>query len=322
MTPNHYGVYGISLHSEIPLCLPHHADTPLAEIDIRTADDAWFIDATRQAEFQQAPSSWYRYAHLTDHSSYACWEDVGEFLVAADGKTIVCRQANQATAESFHVYLLGQALSFALVNQGFEPLHATTLAVDGEAIAFLGESGYGKSSLAACFLAAGHRILTDDLLIVHDGFAYPGPPRLKLFPAMARKFLGEASRGAPMNNATRKMIVPLGDRYIRTTRSPIRAIYALASPRNVFRKQTIRIESLPPRDAFLELVKNTFNCRITAADRLQRQFTEAAHLAASISVRRLSHPRDLRRLPAVRDAIISDLAGPQFPSQELAECAV
>ena len=302
-----YGVYGVALHSEIPLCLARHSDTSLASVHIRRGSSEWFASATEGAELQQAPSSWYRYGQLADGSSYARWENVGEFLASADGKTVVCRQASEAPAESFHVYLLGQALSFALVHQGFEPLHATTIVVDGEALVFLGESGYGKSSLAACFLAAGHRILTDDLLLIRDGCAYPGPPRLKLFPAMARKFLGDASGGVPMNTVTRKMIVPLSDSYVRTTPAPVRAIFALAPPRNVFRKQAVRIEALPPRDAFIELVRNTFNYRITAARRLERQFTEAARLAAAIPVRRLSHPRDINRLPAVRDAILNDV---------------
>jgi hypothetical protein len=70
-------------------------------------------------------------------------------------------------------------------------------------------------------------------------------------------------------------------------------------------------------------VKNTFNYRITAAPRLQRQFTEAARLAVALPVRRLSHPRDIGRLPAVRDAIILDAFGPAIePQQELAVCAV
>ena len=48
--------------------------------------------------------------------------------------------------------MLGQALSFALVKQGFEPLHATVAVVDDEAVAFLGHNAFGKSTLtgASC----------------------------------------------------------------------------------------------------------------------------------------------------------------------------
>ena len=91
--------------------------------------------------------------------------------------------------ESFQVYLLGQALSFALLKLGFEPLHATAVVVDGRAVALLGESGSGKSTLAAAFVDAGFQMLTDDVLMVHEcrgeAMAYPGPARLKLFPKVA-----------------------------------------------------------------------------------------------------------------------------------------
>jgi hypothetical protein len=306
-----YGVYGIFLRSEIPLPLPEHPDSALAEIELRTAAAGWFADVARDAEIHEFDSSWYQYARLQDWSSYARWADVGEFLVSSDGKTIVCRQSNQASGESFRVYLLGQALSFALVKQGFEPLHATTVVVNGEAVAFLGDGGFGKSSLAACFLAAGHRILTDDLLILRETskgiLAYPGPDRIKLFPRVARKFLGEAASGVTMNPFTRKMIVPLSRRHVCMRPVPLRAIYAIAAPREVFRKQAICIEPLSPREAFFELVKNTFNYRIVDGERLERQFIATERLVGAASLQKLSYPRTLDRLTAVRDAILCDL---------------
>src|SRR5438445_232581 len=290
-----YGVYGIFLRSEIPLPLPEHPDSALAEIDLRTAPAGWFADVTRDAEIHEFDSSWYQYARLQDRSSYARWGDVGEFLVSSDGKTIVCRQSNQASGESFRVYLLGQALSFALVKQGFEPLHATTVVVNGAAVVFLGDGGFGKSSLAACFLAAGHRILTDDLLILGETskgiLTYPGPDRIKLFPRVVRKFLGEAASGVTMNPFTRKLIVLLSCRHVCMRSVPLRAMYAIDAP----------------REAFFELVKNTFNYRIVDGERLERQFIATERLVGAASVQKLSYPRTLDRLTAVCDAILCDL---------------
>ena len=102
--------------------------------------------------------------------------------------------------------MLGQALSFALVKQRFEPLHATVVVVDDQAVAFLGDNASGKSSLAACFLEAGYRLLTDDLLMLQESsnrvLAYPGPPRLKLFPKIASRFLGRTANRVQMNPDT------------------------------------------------------------------------------------------------------------------------
>jgi len=109
-----------------------------------------------------------------------------EFLIEADGRRIWCGWLGSTSIESLQVYLLGHALSFALVKQGFEPLHATAVVIEGKAIAFLGDSGFGKSTLAAAFLDAGHTLLTDDLLLSRAtpaGYdAFPGPRGLSYFP--------------------------------------------------------------------------------------------------------------------------------------------
>src|SRR5262249_15929080 len=144
-----------------------------------------FLTATADAAFDSTSDSWHRYASLPDGTTYVRWDRVGEILVASDGRSITCRRAEGSSAESFQVSMLGQGLSFAPGKQGFEPLHATAVVVGDQAVAFLGESGHGKSSLAACFLEAGHRLLTDDLLLLQEAhgriIAYPGPPRIKLF---------------------------------------------------------------------------------------------------------------------------------------------
>ena len=88
--------------------------------------------------------------------------------MSADGRHVAAGHLGNASAESFQSYLLGWVLSFALVKQGYEPLHATAVVVDGKAVAFLGTSGDGKSTLAAAFLHAGHTLLTDDLLLIRE----------------------------------------------------------------------------------------------------------------------------------------------------------
>jgi hypothetical protein len=310
-----YCVYGVTLQSGIPLALSTDGSGELAQIELRTAPASYFSDAQRELPAEQDSGSWFKFVRLRDHSSYVRWEGLGEFLVSARGHLITARQFDAANPESFQVYLLGQALSFALVKCGFEPLHATTVVVNGEAVVFLGESGFGKSSLAACFLEAGCRMLTDDLLVLKKlagGFlAYPGPPRIKLFPKLARRFLGNVSNGVAMNSETKKLIFPLGTIRRCEIPTPLKAVYTLASPREVFRKQPVRIETLSPRSSFLELVKNTFNYRVVNSDRLERQFNETAGVVSVAPVKKISYPRVLNHLPAVRDAILADLNSPK-----------
>jgi hypothetical protein len=304
-----YGIYGIHLRSEFPLALPPKTGQPLGVIDLRSGPQDFFRDAV-QGSLMTDRTVWHKLARLADGSSYMHWRDLGEFLVSVDGRQITCRKLPEAAMESFQVYLLGQALAFALVKQGFEPLHATTMEVHGRAVAFLGKSGFGKSSLAACFLENGHALVTDDMLILQESgdghVAHPGPNRIKVFPGIARRFLGNRANGVPMNSDTKKLVIPIG-RGSCFDPVPLARVYALCGPHEVRHKGAIRIEPLTPREAFISVVANTFNYDLTGGDRLQRQADAAIRLVRSVPVKKLFYPRVLHQLPGVRESIIRDL---------------
>nr|HEV7954947.1 hypothetical protein [Candidatus Acidoferrales bacterium] len=306
-----YGVYGVTLRSHIRLALPDYPGAGLAEIELQLRDRDYFAQAIAGVPLQWSRYSTYQYALLQSGVSYVRWKDVGEFLVSGDGRRITCCPARESHHESFQVYLLGQALSFALVKCGFEPLHATCIVVEGQAVAFLGDSGFGKSSLAAYFISAGDRLLTDDLLLLQqrpEGFlAYPGPPRIKLLPDMARKYLGGVDGGVPMNSATSKLVLPLDREKVWESPITLSAIYALSPPQALPDSQEVDFEPLASRQAFLEVSRNTFNYVILDCDRAGRQIKETARIVNTVPVKWLLHPRSLEALPSVRQAIIKDL---------------
>ncbi len=308
----HYGVYGVSLHSELQLSLPAYPSANHRDIELLLAPAAFFSAALNGVSLERNKLAPFEYAHLQDGSSYVRWNDLGEFLVAPDGSRIACRRFAAAQGESFQVYLLGQALSFALVKSGLEPLHATSVVVEGEAVVLLGDSGFGKSSLAACFLHAGHRLLTDDLLVLRGTpaglLAYPGPPRIKLLPQMARRFLGPRVNGLPMNSRARKLVIPVDEDKVCAKPAPVRAVYAIVHPRRHNKETGVRIAPLSSREAFVTLVNNTFNYVIVSADRMRRQFLETTALVHRLQIKTLAYPRKVSELPSVRDAILADLA--------------
>jgi hypothetical protein len=77
-------------------------------------------------------------------------------------------------------FLIAQVLPFAAVLRGLEVFHAGAVAVDGHAVAFLGPSGAGKTSIAMALCRMGATFLADDVLSVErEGerlLGHPGAP--------------------------------------------------------------------------------------------------------------------------------------------------
>ena len=310
-----YSLYGICVRSHWPLPYTEVADGDLHDLRLVEDSPQFFADAASEAGWASASTDWFHHGRLEDGAVYLRWREHFEFVVSPDGGRIAGRSLSTTSTEAFQTYLLGQVLSFALLKRGTDPLHATAVVVDGAAIAFLGDCGYGKSSLAAAFLAAGHRVLTDDLLVVKPdpappdagGFvAYPGPPRIKLSPEIASAVLDIPDGSARMNNLTSKLVLPLASPQVQDTLVPLKAIYLLNRPRPRAQSDRVTIRRLSPRKAFMELLRNTFNAQVTDRDRLERQFRQASRLVAAVPIKSLSYRRSLSMLPAVREAILAD----------------
>jgi hypothetical protein len=107
-----------------------------------------------------------------------------------------------------------------------------------------------------------------------------------------------------MNGATTKLVIPL--EAGPAAPAPLHALYLLPPPTT--RARGITLRRLSARHACVELLRNTSNLVVTDADRLARQLALAAWLSTAVPVKRLSFPRTLAALPAVREAVEADLA--------------
>lgn len=303
-----YRVYGLSLRSETPLGLSEHPAGPLPDVTLSFATRRWFAQATARLPHDERTDGWYERRCCADGSEFLRWPDLFEFRISRSGRSIVCGFLEQATIESFQAYLLAPVLSFALVKQGYEPLHATVVVIEGRAVAILGDGGRGKSTLAAAFVHAGHQILTDDLLLIRDVdgtlCGFPGPPRIKLVADVARRFFPDRAPYSLMNPGAEKLIVPLAQDQWHGGPAPLHGFVVLNEPDEPVRSS--HLAWLSGTQSLLELVRSTFNARIADPERLRRQFLAAHELASRLPVRRLIYPRTLAALEHVRTTIVSD----------------
>lgn len=178
--------------------------------------------------------------------------------------------------------LLGPGLVLALALQGTWCLHASAAAWGGRAVAFLGESGVGKSTLAAHLggsSQSGWHLVADDILPVTAGeggaFAWPRFPQ--------RKLPADAQPGAALPE-----------------RLPLALICDLqpAAP-----EAAPAAERLPEAAAATAILRQTAGARLFDAALLEAHLAFAAELAARVPVYRLAVPRSLEALGAVRRCV-------------------
>lgn len=306
-----YRLYGLTVASSLVLPYrPLHGRCVRPDVQLTRARAEVFRRAGKAAR-DANPGSWFQSCRLPDGGTYLRWSGLFEFLIAPDGRRIRYHRLKGASRESFSVYLLGQVLSFVLLSFDIESLHGSIVVVGGQAVAFVGDCGDGKSTLGAAFVSRGYPMLTDDLIVAEERgrgwVVHPGVPRVKLFPWVARRLLPKQRVSTPMHNATAKLVLPLEEGQVAGRITALKAIYVLSRPG---RRKTSAplIEPLSGVDAFREIARAAFNLVIVERPRLTNHFRFATRLAARVPVRRLTYVRQLSSLPAVCDAVLADLS--------------
>jgi len=294
--PSRYGVYGITLLSELRLDLPKAAEPGSRDvvIELRVVNPKIFPSLIGQPV--RDPSDWFQHVVLQDGTLYMRWEDWVEFLVSPDGGLVLCANIGNAALASFEAYLVNFAVSAALFQKGEEPLHATVVEIDGRVVALAGPSGAGKSTLAADLINRGGRLVTDDMLRVtfkdNIAQAHPGPNRLKLFREPAERYLPNAmSRGLFSPLGGKLLFHPAGPATPRVPRR-LSALFSLERPLVDSDPNSVSVTRLTGLELFKTIASSTMNSRLDSPARLQRQFIFAERFARSVPVYRLSYSRN------------------------------
>jgi hypothetical protein len=125
-----------------------------------------------------------------------------------EGRSVQLDEAAGLDATLFFVTVVGPILGVALAQRGNLVLHGSAVRRDGMALAIVGESEQGKSTLAAALARGGWGFVADDLVPVTPG---PGPrtiagyPMVKLFPEAAASLGLHRSDLEPLDEAATKV---------------------------------------------------------------------------------------------------------------------
>ncbi|RVB80659.1 MULTISPECIES: hypothetical protein [unclassified Mesorhizobium] len=232
--------------------------------------------------------------------------ELADFQLSQDGGQIQAWPVQGVSGATIQHLYLNQVLPLALSKQGKLVLHGSAVEISGEGIAFIGESGRGKSTLAASFATDGFRFLTDDGLLVEPcdgGFQImPSHPSIRLWEDSEEALVGkDGVRKAPPVQFTSKARFLAGDE-IAFCGQPRRLRHVYFLGEGV--QQEAVFEGMTGREALMELMKHSFLLEIEAHELLAAHFDELSSLAGQPIFYRLDYPRRFEDLPRVRQAIV------------------
>ncbi|MFD2239261.1 serine kinase [Aureimonas populi] len=228
------------------------------------------------------------------------WRSVGAFMIA-DDRTILVDPAEGVDPRLIAFPLLGPVLALLLHRRGRLVLHASAVEIEGRAVVLMGDKGAGKSTLAGALVSAGHRLLTDDVLVLAPtgGGGKPvveaaaGQLKLHHESRAAISLAGSRMVDADLHPSITKRQHRLGGVF-RTDAAPLGALLTLG------RGPQLHLERLARAEALQALIRFSYPVRFERSglgeEGMQRLFRQCADLASTHFVGRLAAAAGLGRL--------------------------
>lgn len=290
--------YGLAIRSELALPELEAIAPGPADVTIRFARTG-----------RPVPASGSAFEFGAD-THYLAWSGAGAFVIRGTSEIDIERAA--ATSDRLLALpLLGPVMAMLLHLRGKLVLHASAVAVGDRGAVFLGDKRSGKSTTAAALVAAGHRLLTDDVLALDTmptgGLGIlPAYPQIKLAPDSARAVTIHAEVEPQLHHAIDK-------RQHRLTRGFSHASMAAKWIYVLERGAEAKIIPMGAQTALLALLRFSYVTRFEGAAALHGASAAShlrlcAELAGSVGVRRLIAPAGLDRLDELVRLVERDLA--------------
>ncbi|HEV2102862.1 MAG TPA: hypothetical protein VGR58_08800 [Candidatus Acidoferrum sp.] len=238
------------------------------------------------------------------------YSDGTRFAVDGAAARIWGTYQSPLTAEDMATYFLGPVLGFVLRQRNTVCLHASGVEIQGRAVCFCGDAGYGKSTTAAALALRGLPVVAEDVVALQESGgkfeALPGYPRVCLWPESVKMLFGREDALPRLTPVWDKRFLELDGRRAKFEGAelPFGVIYLFAPRRDDQRAP--RVEKVSPREALLELVQNTYMNWVLERQQRAAEFDALYRLVQQVPVRRITPHAKPEKLAALCDLIEQD----------------
>lgn len=239
---------------------------------------------------------------------------LAQFRISFPDRTVTLAGCHPRTDQDTVDHLLDDHVAPRIVAAGGDlVLHASANVIDGRLAVLLGQTGAGKSTLAASLHAAGHPLLGDDAVVVSGAEDVPAGeavyPSLRLYRESIEQVFGGGIATSAMAFYSDKRHVAAGCTPPAAARFPLGAIFILAQGEG-----DVTLAPIPPADACIALVENSFALDPMDRAAAMARMAIAARLAARLPAYELAYPYDFALLDEVRARVVAATAPPAAPA--------
>jgi len=221
------------------------------------------------------------------------------------GEQLIVWPVPGVAAEAIDYLCVNLVEPLALSHQGSLVLHASAVEFGEHCVVFAAVSGGGKSTLAAYFATHGYRFLTDDAVLLEQGYAgyfvRPSHPTIRLWEDSTDELLSQGIGVTPQTSAFDKSrFLAEGKSLFCDETRMLRHIYFLGES-----DDAVSIEAVGGQDAVIKLLSNSFLLEIGDRQVLERNLKKISSLAREDVFFQLNYPRHYDSLREVRERLIA-----------------
>lgn len=266
-------------------------------------------------EWKDRNTIYLRFGHIDDKYILE-FPDLSFFSVSLNDMTIEYHTSSHVPPESIRHLLLDQVIPRTLGQLGRLVLHASAIKLaDGAGIAFLGDSGWGKSTLASSFLESGGQHISDDCLLIKKNAnsltginSYQG---VRLLNDSAKAIFPDQSETAPVAHYSEKRRLLLTSKNMPglPASTKLDALFLLTNPAENSADDPVLIEVIRGVEEMMSLIKQTFVLDPLDKEIIAKLFrTLGDFLRTGIPIYRIRYPHKHACLQDTQQAIRSKLS--------------
>ena len=218
------------------------------------------------------------------------------------GKEIIININSTIDQILLRLLILNQGMGLLLNQRGYLVLHGSAVNINGKAIAFLGRSLRGKSTIAASLNIRGYPLITDDVLAINfnknEPQILPSYPRIKLRDDILKLI---STNNLKQIQANQNKYCYNANKNFSTNPLPLKNIYLIEKSH----KNEINI--LKSCEALIELIKQSYTIKLFDNSEKYKNLIQCKKVVKNVHVKVLKRSDSIEEINNLLQKIEKDV---------------